>query len=110
MAHHSAFVVWMEFARTELLRATGLSYRECEQRGIFFVVTGLEIRYRAPAYFDDLVTIHVQSKAKGRVRINHDYEFRRGDDVLAEAKSTLACVDRNGRPTRIPDGLFPTDG
>lgn len=108
MAHHSAFPVWMEFARTELLRESGLSYRECEEKGVYFVVLKLSIKYRAPAFFDDLIKVHVESKANGRVRIDHAYTFLRGETVLSEAESTLACVDKNGRPQRIPDGLFPT--
>lgn len=110
MAHHSAFPVWMEYARTEMLRETGLSYRACEEKGVFFVVLNLALKYRAPAFFDEVITVHVESKLNGRVRIDHEYTFLRGDTVLAEATTTLACVDRNGRPQRIPDGLFDTDG
>lgn len=106
VAHHSVYPVWMEIARTELLRANGMSYLECEQRGVFFVVVRLSLRYRRPARYDDTVSIHVRHSSVGRVKIDHEYEIKRGDELLAEASSTLACVDAAGRPTPMPDDLF----
>ena len=42
VAHHSVYATWFELARTELLRARGLAYRECEAAGVFFVGLGLD--------------------------------------------------------------------
>jgi acyl-CoA thioester hydrolase len=38
-------------------------------------------------------------------RIDHHYELLRGDELIAEGDTTLACVDRAGRLQRIPDML-----
>ncbi len=103
VAHHSVYPVWMEIARVELLRVNGLVYRECERRGLFFVVTQLNLRYRRPAFYDDMITVRVRHTEIGRIRIDHEYTIMRGDEVLAEATSTLACVDRQGKPQAIPD-------
>lgn len=103
VAHHSVYPVWMEIARTELLRSNGASYRQCEERGIYFVVVRMELRYRRPARYDDLVTVHVRATSFGRIKIEHAYEIKRNDELLAEATTTLACVDRSGRPQAMPD-------
>ena len=39
MAHHGVFPIWLEMARTDLLRSLGASYRELEAQAIYFVVT-----------------------------------------------------------------------
>ena len=105
VAHHSAYPVWMEIARTELLRCNGKAYRDLESRGVYFVVTQLSVRYRRPAMYDDVVRVGVRHTTVGKVRIEHTYTFHRGAELLAEAASTIACVDGEGRPRAIPDGL-----
>lgn len=106
VAHHSAYPVWMEIARTEMLRRKGLSYRACEERGVFFVVARLSVRYRRPARYDDTLTIRVGMRPSAGVKVEHDYEFRRGGELIATAETTIACVDRDGRLQPIPAGTL----
>lgn len=106
VAHHSAYPIWMEIARTELLRINGLAYKDCEERGVFFVVVRLELRYRRPARYDDMITVHVKASNIGRIKLEHTYEIKRGEELLAEATTTLACVDRTGKPQAMPDDFL----
>jgi acyl-CoA thioesterase FadM len=39
------------------------------------------------------------------VRIDHAYELRRGETLLAEAATTIACVGRDGQVRPIPEEL-----
>lgn len=103
--HHTVYPVWMEMARTELLRNTGVSYAELEQRGVFIVVVKLNITYRKPARYDEPLTVHATCTKAGGAKIEHDYEIRRGDELLLTASTTLACVDAEGKVTRVPDEI-----
>jgi len=109
VAHHSHYPVWFEMGRTELLRSLGMTYRQCEDAGIFFVVTYLEIRFRAPAHYDDELLLRTTQRRMTRVRIDHDYRLTREGIVLCEAHSTIGCVDRSGRVSPIPSPLRPAD-
>ena len=91
--------------RTELLRQTGVSYRELEERGVFIVVVALQIRYRRPARYDDLLRLVTTLANSGRAKLEHAYEILRGDELLATAKTTLACVDRDGAVKALPQFL-----
>ena len=103
--HHANYLTWFELGRVELLRASGHSYRELEQAGIFLVVAEVSVQYFLPAFFDDLLRLRTTTtRAKG-ARIEHYYEVFRGDDVLAKGKTTVACIDRTGRVTRLPEWL-----
>jgi len=63
------------------------------------------VEYFLPAFFDDVLTLQTTAiKAKG-ARIEHEYKVRRGDDLLAQATSTIACIDRTGKVSRLPKWL-----
>jgi acyl-CoA thioester hydrolase len=105
LLHHANYLVYFEQARTELLRSKGMTYKDLEDEGHLLVVAKLEIRYRSPAYYDDLLLIRTKQVRTTNVQIEHTYEVLRGDVLLAEGSSTLACVDRDGQLQRLPDKL-----
>lgn len=104
--HHARYFVFYEMGRTELLRANGLCYADMEPAGLFYVVTRLDARYRAPARYDDELILTTRTTKLSYVRVDHAYELKRDGTLLAEASSTLALIDRTGRPTRLPDALY----
>ena len=103
--HHSTYPVWFEMARTELLRRRGIAYRRLEEEGLFIVVARLNISYHQPAKYDDVVLITATLRRMGMAKIEHDYQVKRDGVLLATASTTLACVDRAGRPIRVPQWL-----
>ena len=105
--HHSIFLQYFEMGRVELLRSLGFSYADMERQGIFFVVAKVEVRYKAPARYDDELTLTTRVARQTSVRIDHAYELRRGETLLAEATTTIACVGRDGELRQIPDFLAP---
>jgi len=128
VAHHASYAPWLEMGRTELLRASGRSYAALEAEGVFLVVTRLEIRYRRPIRYDDVLEIRtrVAGGRGGRVKIGHAYEVvlvERGgrapdpaepsvpaDGVVSVAETDLACVGRDGGVRERPGWLVGGDG
>jgi acyl-CoA thioester hydrolase len=105
LLHHANYLVYFEQARTELLRSHGLSYRDLEDKGYLLVLTKVEVRYKRPARYDDLLTIRTVVERTTAVRIDHRYEVFRDGELLTEGTTTLACVDRDGRPQPLPELL-----
>src|SRR5262249_5107312 len=105
LVHHANYLVYFEQGRTELLRSCGLSYKELEDKGYLLVLTRVEVRYRSPARYDDLLTLRTSVTRTTAVRIDHRYELFRQEVLLAEGATTLACVDREGRVQALPDFL-----
>lgn len=105
VAHHTAYPVWFEMGRTELLRAGGGSYRQLEAAGVLLVVVKLDVTYTRPARYDDLLTIETSLVTCGHVKIEHAYVLKRDDDVLATARTVLACLDTDGRPRPVPSEI-----
>jgi acyl-CoA thioester hydrolase len=105
LLHHANYLVYFEQGRTELLRDRGKTYRDLEDQGYLLVLAKVEVRYRQPARYDDLLTLRTTVTRVTPVRIEHKYEVVRDGQLLAEGSSTLACVDREGRLQALPEWL-----
>ena len=105
LLHHAQYLVYFETARVELLRAQGYSYRDIEDQGFYLVLTKIEVKYRRPVHFDDLLVVRAIVERTTSVRIDHRYEVLRDGTLVAEGSSTLACVDAEGNPQALPEVL-----
>jgi acyl-CoA thioester hydrolase len=105
LLHHANYFVYFEMGRTEMLRRRGISYREIEDAGHFLVIVDIGCKFKRPAYYDDLLTLRTTVAKVTHVKIVHEYHVFRDGVLLAEGHSTLACVDREGRPQALPETL-----
>jgi len=103
--HHSRYLQYFEMGRVELLRAQGFSYADLERKGTLFVVVKASLQYKAPARYDELLTLKTRIVKQTTVRIDHAYELYRDGTLLAEGQTTIACVDRQGQLQAIPAEL-----
>ncbi len=106
--HHANYLNYFERGRVEMLRAGGLCYKAMEDGGLMLVVTEMNVRYLQAAEFDDLLTLTTEVVEVRKVRLRHRYLIRRGETVIVEADSVIACVDRAGRPHRLPNAFRTT--
>ena len=103
VVHHSVYPVWFEMGRTELLRANGMAYKNLEAEGVFFVVAELNIKYRKPARYDEKLELETECTNITPASVEHRYKLTRNGVLLAEGKSILACLDKNGNIQRVPE-------
>ncbi len=103
--HHANYLNYFERGRVEMLREMGILYKKLEDDGLMLVVSEMNVRYHAAAEFDDLLTLVAEVTQIRKVRIGHRYTIHRGDELIVEADSVIACVDRNGKPSRLPEQL-----
>lgn len=103
IAHHSNYIVWFEIGRTDLCRATGISYAEIEARGFILVVTEIGCRYRTPFRYDEEVLIRTSVAECASRKIEFAYELYdgAGEELRASGFSSHLWLDRETRrPTR----------
>ena len=105
VAHHTAYPVWFEMGRTELLRNGGLSYRDLERQGVMIAVVKLSVQYKRPARYDDLLVLRTTISGSRRATIDHAYELRLDGRLITTASTTVVCLDSDGRPRPLPDAL-----
>jgi len=102
LLHHANYLVYFEQGRTELLRSQGIAYRDLEDQGFLLVLTRVQVRYRSPARYDDLLTLRTTLVRTTLVKIEHRYEVLRDGILVAEGETTLGCVDREGKVQPLP--------
>lgn len=114
VVYHANYLIWFDRARTELMRETGLSYKELEQQGVYLAVSEVKVRYRAAAHYDDLVQVRcwVRELASRRVTFGYVVERSGTGDPLATGETALVSLTHQHTLTRIPphvlDVLEPT--
>ena len=107
---YANYLKFFERARTEWLRHLGLGQHQLRaDTGTIFVVTDTSVRYRAPAYLDDLLDISVELRRHGTASMTIFQQALRGDTLLAEGEIRIGCVDdASFKPRRIPDQVMAT--
>ncbi len=106
IAHHAAYILWLEVARTELLRDLGMRYRDLEREGVTTSVIDLRMRYRAPAYYDEKLTIRCWLSDIKRFKLEFAYEiFDESQKLLTQALVCLGSLTKEGKPKVLPKDL-----
>ena len=109
IVHHANYVALFERGRLEYLRRRGLPYKAMVQRGLHMPVVELNVRYRKPARFEDILRVETRLGAVSRVTVRFDYTVSRvteeppQPELLIEAHVLLACVDDRTRPRPLPE-------
>jgi acyl-CoA thioester hydrolase len=113
VAYHSNYFIWCEVGRVELLRQLGFDYSQMEiAHACHLPVVDASCRYKAPARYDDVVTIETRVAALRSAVIKFAYRLfttRPGAAepvLLAEAETVHVAVDREMRKCDIPEPYF----
>ncbi len=106
IVHHSNYLIWFEAGRSDLCRARGFSYKEMEEQdNALMVVAESYVRYKSPAYYEDVLTVRTQVAEVRSRSIRFIYEIVRASDdtLLAEGETLHLVTDENKKVKLIPD-------
>ena len=105
--YYGNYAAFYEIARTEMLRSTGISYKELEEMGVMLPVTEMKTKYLKPGKYDDLITIRVTIRRKPAVRIVFEYElFNESGELLNQGETTLVFVNMEKNKPCMPPQVF----
>ena len=106
VAHHAAFVVWLEVARVGYLERHAGGYQAIRDRGIEALTTEVHLHYHRAAHFDDRLTVWTRCTDLRGARFRYEYRIVRDGALVADGYTSHAIVDRETyRPTRVPAWL-----
>ena len=105
VVYHGNYIPYFEIGRVEWLRDKGISYKSMEESGIALPIVSMNINYKKPARYDELLTVHTRFKSQSSVKIEFDCEiYNESDELLTTAQFILVFVSlKTGRPTAPPD-------
>lgn len=106
--YYGNYAQYFEMGRVEWLRNLGISYKRMEDSGIMLPVLNLNIDYKNPAKYDDLLTLKTTLLKKPSVRIEFEFEIHNeSQELLTKGYTSLVFIDmKRNRPTRIPDYIL----
>ena len=106
VVYHANYLVWMEVGRVEFFRAAGLRYRDFETgTGLHMAVAEVQMRYLAPARYDDPVIVRTSMTEAHARMLTITYELRHGETGQALAKGYTKHVFLSAttmKPAKLP--------
>ena len=106
--YYGNYAQYFEVGRVETLRNCGMSYKNLEDHGIMLPVSEYSVKYLAPAFYDDELTIKTTITELSGARIYFNYEiFNSNDKLISTAKTILVFVNKaDMRPIQAPDSFI----
>ncbi|PLX99286.1 MAG: acyl-CoA thioesterase [Desulfuromonas sp.] len=107
VAHHANYLIWFEEGRSDALRQNGLHYTDFEKAGYFLVVAEANVRYKAPIFYEDQLTIETTLTSFRSRIMKFSYRVLDKDGkVRAEGETAHVVVGPDKRPTALPDSFI----
>ena len=112
VVYNANYLRYFEIGRTEMMREWVCTYREIEQMGIVLPVTECFSRFKAPAHYDDLLTIETSIDTLRKVSCRFNYRILRTDAdsekprLLVKGYTVHASINRQGKLIQLPDEIL----
>ena len=106
IVHNANYLIWFEVGRSELCRAKGFSYKDMEeQENALMVVAESYVRYKSPAFYEDILSIRTAISEVRSRSIRFSYEIYRESDnaLIAEGETLHLVTDKDQRVRTIPE-------
>jgi acyl-CoA thioester hydrolase len=105
VAHHSTYLVWFEEGRSSFLRALGSGYDQFVEMGLYLPVVEAQVQYRAPAIYNQLITVRVWiAEVKSRaMTFSAEVVDAQSRQILAQGHTRHICTDHEGHARRVPE-------
>lgn len=108
VVYYGNYPQYLELGRVEWLRSIGFTYKAMEEEGVMMPVVSLQIQYKKPALYDELITIRTKLKELPSTKIEFNYEIlNEKGELLSTANTVLVFVDaKTFRPVRCPEKVL----
>ncbi|MDC3401039.1 YbgC/FadM family acyl-CoA thioesterase [Candidatus Pelagibacter ubique] len=107
IVYYANYLKFLERARTEALFTIGFNNKKIkEDYGALIVVKSCNIEYKKPSYLEDELKIRSFVKSITKTSFFMSQYISRDDELIVEAKVHLVFVDKNGKPIKVPEGIF----
>ncbi len=103
VVYYGNYLRYLERARTEFLAGKGIDVVKYHQLGFFFVVVNVDINYKKPARLGDIIEVTTEILDIKNATITFLNKIYKDNDLLVEAKVTIACMGNDGKPKRFPE-------
>ena len=100
--NHAVYLTYLECARVQLLIDIGMPLGDLIKSDHYFIIVGINIKYKIPAKMDENLTVLTKPLRITRIGGTFQQLIYRNDDLLASAEVKWACVNNKGKPVKLP--------
>ena len=106
VVYYANYLKFLERARSEAIYSLGFSNSGLfESHGILLIVKSCNIEYKKPAKFEDKLQIISEIISFTKISFIMKQDIKRNDELISAAEIHLVAVDKNGKPSKIPEEL-----
>ena len=103
IAHHSNYAVWFEAGRTDLIKASGMTYSDMEKHGVIVPLLSLECHYKKEAFYEDELIIESRLTKVTNTKLEFEYRVLKEDtqELISTGKTVHGMVAHDLTPIRM---------
>tara|TARA_Y100000591_G_scaffold214175_1_gene185937 strand:- start:1258 stop:1656 length:399 start_codon:yes stop_codon:yes gene_type:complete len=106
VVYYANYLKFLERARSEAIYALGFSNSSLlETYGVLLIVKSCNIEYKKPAKFEDSLKIISEIKSFTKTSFIMKQTISRDHEIISDADIHLVSVDKNGKPSKLPEDL-----
>ncbi len=106
VVYYANYLKFFERARTDAISNIGLSNKKLlDEYGVFIIVKSCNVEYLKPAKLEDQLEIKSSIISTSNTSFRMKQKAFRDQELITDGEIHLVIVDKNGRPTKIPDIL-----
>jgi len=106
VVYYANYLKYLEEARTEYMESRGFNLKELSEKGTLFVVKRVDIEYKAPAHYSDMIEVSTKINKIRNVSVEFLQEIKCSGKALVSAITTLVCIDRNFKPCAMCEEMI----
>ena len=105
--YYARYLNLLEEARGEFVRSLGTTCQQLQDQDVIFPVVECHVRYKAPARYDDILTIETWLTLAAKVRLNFAHRIvNQAGTLILEAETLHVCTSLDEKPKRLPEALL----
>lgn len=106
--YYGRYLEYFEVARTEMIRAAGVSYSKMEEEGIMLPVIYAQVSYKSPVFYDEEMDIEVMVFKKPMIKLETFYRLttNRSEKPHILGQVNLCFTDNKTRKPCKSPGYF----
>ena len=106
VVYYANYLKFLERARSEAIYSLGFTNLSLlEKYNILLIVKSCNIEYKKPAKFEDILDINSEVISLTKTSFKMKQNILRKGELITEANVHLVVVNKNGKPTKIPNEL-----
>ena len=105
VVYYANYLKYLEEGRNEFCASAGVYLKELMQEGIEFPVVHVELDYKYPARYAEIIRIFTRVEKIGNSSVCFAQEIKKENTLLVKAKTVWACIGKDFKIRKVPERI-----